>query len=219
MDFTNPDISVAIADDNLFYRAGLQSTIESFNGFKVVAVSDSTSTLMDILSTKDTPVDICILDMSMYGSYETMKAIKQKWPTTKVLVLSLQTFELNVIRTIKVGANGFILKHSNKDEIHAALLEIYKNGMFFTDFPSPSLVDQSSRQQLLLNLSYKELEFIELCCSEYSFKDIAERMKVKLSTVNSYRDALYKKLNVKNRIGIVLFALRIGMMPIRNILA
>jgi|GEM_PF-3070607 len=208
--------SIAIADDNIFYRVGLQATIEEFNSYKVDVVADSGQSLMYILSERDKPADICIMDISMPDSYDTMKAIKKRWPQTKVLVLTLYNVELNLVKSVKIGANGFLLKHSNTNEIRKALDVISTTGMYYSDIlPEESM--RVPQESILLNLSYREMEYISLCCSDMPQKAIAEKMSIKLTSVNSLRDGLYKKLNVKNRIGIVLFALRIGMMPSETI--
>lgn len=204
--------TVAIADDNIFYRTGLQATIEDFNSYKVEIVTDSGQSLMYLLSVREKPADICIMDISMPDSYDTMKAIKQRWPETKVLVLTLYNVELNLVKSVKIGANGFLLKNSNTKEIEKALDAISATGMYYSDIlPEENM--QMSKESILLNLSYREMEYISLCCTDMPQKAIAEKMNLKLTSVNSLRDVLYKKLNVKNRIGIVLFALKIGMMP------
>lgn len=209
----NPEAkSIAIADDNIFYRVGLRATIEEFNNYTVDVVADSGESLLYILSERDKPADICIMDISMPDSYDTMKAIKQKWPQTKVLVLTLYNAELNLVRSVKIGANGFLLKHSNTNEIRKALDVISATGMYYSEIlPEESMC--VPKESILLSLSYREMEYISLCCTDMQQKAIAEKMNIRLTSVNSLRDGLYKKLNVKNRIGIVLFALRIGMMP------
>ncbi len=209
----NPEAkSIAIADDNIFYRVGLRATIEEFNNYTVDVVADSGESLLYILSERDKPADICIMDISMPDSYDTMKAIKQKWPQTKVLVLTLYNAELNLVRSVKIGANGFLLKHSNTNEIRKALDVISATGMYYSEILSEESM-RVPKESILLSLSYREMEYISLCCTDMQQKAIAEKMNIKLTSVNSLRDGLYKKLNVKNRIGIVLFALRIGMMP------
>lgn len=208
-------ISIAIADDNIFYREGLQRIIEAHKIFSIKIVTDNCQSLLSGMSEVREPVDICILDISMPHSYETLKEIKRKYPDVKVLIMSLWSYELNIIRTIKIGANGFLLKESTDREIYEALVSIFNSGMYYSEvLPEENMHLQ--KDSLLLNLSYREMEYMSLCCTEMNQKAIAERMSVKVNTANSFRDSLFKKLNVNSRIGIVLFALRIGMLPTEN---
>ena len=208
-------ISIAIADDNIFYKEGLQSIIESHDIFTINIVTDSCESLLQAMSEQAQPIDICIMDIGMPESYETLKTIKKLYPDVKVLIMSMWSHELNIIRTIKIGANGFLLKESNDGQIYEALVSIFNSGMYYSDvLPESGMKLQSDN--LLLNLSYREMEYMSLCCSELSQKGIAEKMNVKVNTTNSFRDSLFKKLNVNSRIGIVLFALRIGMLPAQN---
>lgn len=208
-------ISIAIADDNVFYREGLQSIIEARPIFSIKVVTDSCESLLSGLAEQREPVDICILDISMPDSYDALKVIKKKYPAMRVLIMSLWSHELNIIRTIKIGANGFLLKESNDKEIYEALVSIFNSGMYYSEaLPEENM--HLKKDSLLLNLSYREMEYMSLCCTELSQKAIADKMNVKVNTTNSFRDSLFKKLEVNSRIGIVLFALKIGMLPTQN---
>lgn len=208
-------ITVAIADDNIFFREGLQSAISSFDIFSIKVVTDNCHSLLEGLDQLPEPVDICILDISMPDSYEILKTIKKLYPSVKVLIMTLYNYELSVIRTIKIGANGFMLKEANSKEIHEALVSIFNTGMYYSDvLPKESM--ELDKDSVLLSLTYREMEYMSLCCSDLNQKGIAESMGVKVNTANSFRDSLFKKLHVKSRIGIVLFALRIGMLPASN---
>ena len=129
--------------------------------------------------------------------------------------MTMGNSELHVIRTIKIGANGFMLKECTGKEIHDALVSIFNTGSYYSEaLPADNM--HLDRESVLLNLTYREMEYMSLCCTELNQKGIADKMNVKLNTANTFRDALFRKLNVKSRIGIVLFALRIGMMPGQN---
>jgi len=215
MRLRSEQISVVIADDNIFYREGLRSIIQSRSIFSIKGITDSCTSLLDVLSMQEVPVDICILDISMPDSYDALKTIKKRYPSVKVLVMSLWGSELSIIRTIKIGANGFLLKQSNDNEVYNALVSIFNTGMYYSEV-LPMEHNHLEKDNLLLNLSYREMEYMSLCCTELSQMGIAEKMSVKVNTVNSFRDSLFKKLGVNSRIGIVLFALRIGMLPTQN---
>lgn len=207
-------IQVAIADEHNIFREGLASTIDSFGDCKVIIKAADGAELLQQLSAGLRP-DICIFDISLPVSngYETLKEIKKSWPAIKVLILSMFTSEMSIIRTVKVGANGFMLKSCDPRDLHQALVSIHSKGHYYSQL-IPETYFEQARESLLLKLNYREMEFISLCCTEMTYKAIAEKMGVSMRTVDGYRSTLYEKLSVSSRIGLVLFALNMGMVPI-----
>lgn len=206
-------ITVAIADDNAIFRIGLIETIESFHGFKIVLQEDDCYELLSKLAELPTPPDICLMDIAMPGGYTMLKELKEKFPSVKVVILSRMDNELSIIRTIKIGANGFLLKGCKPEDLKQALQTVYENGSYYNGAIEEH---KQSGESILMQLSYRELELLSLSSTELTMKGIADQMGISLKTLDGCKDALYKKLNVSSRIGIVLFALNIGMVANRK---
>src|SRR5690606_2499559 len=108
--FREKKIKLAIADDNFIFREGLCGTLEKFPEFSIALKEDNCRTLLEKISAMKQVPDICLLDISMPEGYQVLKELKENFPQIKVLILSLLDNELSIIRTIKIGANGFLLK-------------------------------------------------------------------------------------------------------------
>lgn len=208
-------INIAIADDHYIFLEGLAATINSFEDCNVIIKADSGARLLDLFSQAPVLPDICIFDISLALSegYDTLKAIKQQWPKVKMLIISAFANEISIMRSIKVGVNGFLLRTSDPSDIRKAIASIHKHGYYYSEF-IPAEYLEKERDSILLQLSYPEMEFLSLCCSEMSFKNIADAMHVSIHTVENYKKSLFKKLHTNSRIGLVLFALNMGMAPL-----
>jgi two-component system invasion response regulator UvrY len=206
-------IKIALAEEYPIFRQGLRSTINSFEECIVVVEAEDGQQLLDYFTNADELPDICIFDISLpvINGYEALKDIKRRWPQLKVLILSMTDSELSIIRMIKIGANGILMKECNPTELHKALLSIHNEGIYYKEAHDRTQLDKA-KNSIALQLSYSEMEFMSLCCTDMNYKAIADAMRVSTRTVDSYRNTLYKKLKVNSRIGIVLFALNIGML-------
>lgn len=205
--------TVAIADDNIFYREGIISTINALDNYEVTLASDDSAALLAAIGRTHAEPDICIIDIALPESYQMLKEIKSRWPQIKVLILSMYDNEISIIRTIKIGANGFMLKSSSPEHLGQALHNISNSNTYYPNTPMQDDWRIAARDSLLLKMTYREMEYLSLCCSELNTKGIADRMGCNTKTAETYRDALFDKLKVKTRIGLVLFALSMGLSP------
>lgn len=209
-------ITIAIAEDHATLRQALVNFIEGFKDFKVVFEANNGKTLIDYLETNSLP-DICILDLSMpvMDGYDTLKNIRTKWNNQKVLILSTFINEFNIIRLFASGANGVFSKEENIDQLHDALKNIYSNGFYGADYiPKQTLNAIKTNSIRPVNISEQEMSFLKLCCSELSYLEISEKLKVGKRTVDGYRENLFRKLNVNTRAGLIMFAINSGIVLI-----
>lgn len=208
-------INIAIADDHYIFLEGLTATIDSFEDCSVIMKADSGAGLLASFEQATQLPDICIFDISLALSegYDTLKTIKQKWPKIKMLIISAFANEISIMRSIKVGVNGFLLRTSEPEDIHKAILSIHKDGYYYSEFIPREFLEKD-RDSVLLQLTYPEMEYLSLCCSEMSYKAIADCMNISIHTVEGYKRSLFKKLHTNSRIGLVLFALNMGMAPV-----
>jgi len=216
MDSTK-SISVAIAEDIPILRRGVCQLISSYDGFKIAVEAGNGRELLDQLNGHGNEIDICLLDINMpeMDGHKTIEILKSKWPNIKVLVLSMYDDDFNIIRMLKSGANGYVLKNSQPEELRRALSEVYQRGYYHSDLVNGRLFQLLHRKEEVnsAELTDKEVQFLSYCCSELTYKEIAEKMRLSPRTVEGYRDAICEKLNVKSRTGLVMYALRIGVVP------
>lgn len=208
--------SVALVDDHELLRTGLAGIINSFEGFKVVMEANNGLQFIENLKTK-TPPDIVLLDITMplMDGYETSSWIKINLPKVKVLVLSMLENDTAIIRMLKNGARGYILKDSKPKVFKDALDSIRDSGYFINELVSNKLMHYINHEEVfdsdtlaLNNLSENEVIFLKWICTEKTYKEIADEMCLSPRTIDTYRDNLFKKLEVKTRVGLAIFAIK-----------
>ncbi len=207
--------SVALVDDHELLRSGLAAIINSFDGYKVMMQAGNGKEFIEHLNQEKLP-DIVLLDITMplMDGFETAEWIKKNQPTIKVLVLSMLENDIAIIRMLKNGARGYLLKDSKPKIFKQALDNIRDTGYFINDLISDKLMHYISNGNTFAanspygDLSDNEVHFLRLICSDKTYKEIAEEMCVSPRTVDSYRDNLFKKLDIKTRVGLAIFAMK-----------
>ncbi len=202
---------VAIADDDSIFRDGLINYINSWQEFEVVVMAQNGQDLLERLVLAPRVPEICLLDVNMpvLNGFEALARIKQKWPEMNVLALSAYMSEFVSVKMINLGANGFLTKDCSSEELRNALNSVNTRGYYYSQFISERNF-QRAKNNYLLKITTREMEFLNLCCTDLGYKTIADKMGISVRTIESYRNSLYNKLKVKTRMGLIIFALKSG---------
>ncbi|HRO48049.1 response regulator transcription factor [Agriterribacter sp.] len=212
-------IQVAVVDDHTLLRNALAKLIDSFDHFSVFFQAESGEELKEKLKKKYIP-DIILLDVNMPGmnGFETAEWLFRNHPQIKVLALSMFSDENTIIRMLKSGAKGYIMKTAEPEELHLALESVVEKNFYLSEYITGKIVGGLNRdmehpdEQVIL--TDKEVEFLKLTCSELSYKEIAERMFVSSRRVEDHRNVLFEKLKVRSRVGLVMYAIKKGIFEI-----
>jgi DNA-binding NarL/FixJ family response regulator len=218
------NLQIAMIDDHILLRNGLAKIINEFDGFEVTLQANNGKEFIDLISTRRKP-DIVLLDVNMpvMNGYETAKWIHSHLPGTKMLVLSMLDADYVFIRMLRLGARGFMIKDSHPDQFYQALVQIRDKGYYMNEVLSPRMTQRIKKDPAESTagspfdppkLSEKEIEFLKLACTELTYREIAETLGVSIRTVDSYRDVLFDKLDVSTRVGLVLYAIKNGIVMI-----
>jgi DNA-binding NarL/FixJ family response regulator len=209
--------TIVIVDDHVLLRNGLASLIKDL-GYGVLFEADNGKDFINKLKPKYLP-DIVLMDINMPGmdGFETAEWIKKYHPSIKVLALSMNDSENAIIRMLRAGAVGYILKDTDPTELNTAIHSIIQKGFYYNEMVTGKLIhlvnhlgENDPTSFSMLQLNEREREFLKYACTELTYKEIADQLHVSPRTVDGYRDALFEKLMVKTRVGLVLFALRSG---------
>lgn len=200
---------IALVDDHCLFRHGIASLIDTFTEYEVLFDAASGEEFCKKVSPKFKP-DIVLLDLNMpiLNGQQTSAWIQQNYPEMKVIVLSMFEDEDTVLALIKTGIKGYLLKDSHPQEFKKALDTVTAMDVYFPSFVSNYLAKCFSKPKPEITFNAREKEFIRWASTELTYKEIADKMFVSLRTVDGYRDQLFVKLNVKNRIGLVLYAIK-----------
>jgi two-component system, NarL family, invasion response regulator UvrY len=224
---TNLRPGIALVDDHLMLRSGLAGLIRSFGQFDVLFEACSGPDLIRHLQHSRRP-DVVLLDINMpeMDGSETAGWLKYHYPDIRVLALSMYDTDSSIIRMLKNGAKGYIQKDTEPAELRLALESVIHKGFYYSEMITGKLVrsisrpdDAECRFRPMLALNDRELEFMKLVCTEWTYKEIADRMYLSPRTIDGYRDALFEKLNVRTRVGLAMYAVRSGIVKIDSILA
>ncbi|OKS88664.1 response regulator transcription factor [Mucilaginibacter polytrichastri] len=202
-------INIAIIDDHTLFRTGVASLLREFDELHVEFEAENGLQMQQMLLTHRQP-DIILMDINMplMDGFESTRWLKINYPPINVLALSMYEDDDAVIKMIKNGACGYVLKQTKPKELLEALKIVYQKGVFLNELVSGKLIRSISAENSEPKFSDREIEFLKLCCSELTYKEIADKMCVSPRTVDNYREALFQKLNLKARSGLVLYAIK-----------
>ena len=208
----NHTIRVVLADDHVFVRDGIKSLLENENNIIVVGeATDGQEALTIVASEKP---DLLIVDIRMphFTGIEVVEKIRQENTPLKIVVLSMHESEEYVLKSIKAGADGYLLKGSSKEEFLKALHTVANGGKYFSGDISSILINQLTNGNEPLNtekkrqldeelvITKREKEILQLLLSGKGNKEIAEALEISKRTAEVHRFNLMKKLKVKNLI-------------------
>jgi len=213
---------VAVIDDHILLRNGLANLIRSFDQYDVIFEADNGKDFLAKLDKNALP-DIVLMDINMpeMDGYETAFWLKRNHPDVKVLALSMYDNENAIIRMLKSGAKGYILKDIDPSEFRVALDALVRKGYYYSELVTGKLIhavnhldepDQPIKN--ITTLNDREIDFLKYACSEMTYKEIADKMYLSPRTIDGYRDALFEKLNCKTRVGLVMYAIKNGIVSV-----
>ena len=157
--------------------------------------------------------------MPVMDGFKTAHYLTENYPQIKILALTVNDDDESIIKMLRAGAVGYLLKDSETAHLRIALQEVATKGYYHNDLVTNSLM--KSIKPSLVNYSKpiftfqgREEEFLKFACTELTYKEIADRMCLSPRTVDGYRESLFDKLEIKSRVGLVLFAIKNGIVHI-----
>lgn len=203
-------IKITIVDDHLLFSQSLSFLIGSFKEFMVIGNYNNGKEFINAFSKETERPDIVLLDVNMpiMDGHETLKWLKTNNPELKVLALSVNDDEETIMKMITNGAKGYLLKDTHPNIFKEALLDVYNKGFYYSEMVSGFLINKLGNNENKITLKEREIEFIKLACTEKTYKEIADEMYLSPKTIDGYRENLFQKLEIKTRIGLVLYAIK-----------
>ena len=209
-------MKILIADDHQLFRFGLISVLNRFDFISKIQEAENGKEVITEMARE--PYDVIFMDINMpvMNGKDATKIVKRDYPDVKVIALTMFDDQRHVIEMIESGASGYIIKNTNDYEIKTALLKVTNNELYFSRQISESLIasivhkHKTRRNQYNELISKREKEILYFICCEYTSKEIAESLFLSEKTVDWHRLNLLQKTNSKNTAGLVLFAIRCG---------
>ena len=206
--------TIAIVDDHILIAQAIKGIIANFENFETICECENGQELIDKITTHNALPDIVLLDISIpvMDGFQTADWLQKNHPEVLVMVLSMQNDEQSVIKMVRNGAKSYLLKNSHPRELESALQKLVENGFYYPEWASKIIFSSINKtsNEALSKLTEREKEFLKYTITEKSYKEIAEMMFCSPRTVESYRDNLFEKLNLKTRVGLAVYAIKNG---------
>jgi len=220
--------NVALVDDHHLMRSGLVATVNGLGDYRVTLEAGNGKELIDLLndtSAADMPaIAIVDLNMPVMDGYATIAWLREHAPTVLPIVLTFDAADDAMVKAVRAGARGFLLKSARPAVLKTALDSVMLTGYYYTEEthdmrqrnPEWKTKQERERERVLAAITPREMEFLLHVCSENepTYEQIVDLMGVHRRTVDNYRIALFEKFNIKSKTGLVLFALRWGLLPV-----
>jgi len=210
-------IKIAMVDDHVLLRSALARFINSFENCSVIHQANNGKELIEKLNEGEL-LDMVLLDLNMpvMDGMETAAWLRNNHKDILTVMLTMYDSDIVLIRLLQLCVRGFLKKYIEPLELEFAIRSIYKNGYYYSMDTAQKLAGMFRNEPYLKPamkqnmLEEKEITFLKLASSEFTYKEIAVQMEMTVRNVDSIRDGLFTKLNIKSRVGLAIFAIRNG---------
>jgi len=210
-------IKIAIADDYTIYRDGLKIGLIQDENLEVMLEAGDGEDLIKGIETNMPDVIIMDLKMPVMDGMEATKHIKKKYPDMKILVVTMYDDEKFVIHLMKIGANGYLLKNAEAEEIRKAIYSVHETGYYFNNIVSNALLKKLVIKGNIkpsfkegVELTEREQDVLKLICAEKTANEMGQQLFLSPRSVEGIRQRLIDKVGVRNTAGLVMFAVKNG---------
>ena len=205
--------SVVVVDDHKLLSQAIGEMVNSFDSFKLLYTCKNGKEITEKFSKSQKNIpNIVLVDVNtpIINGVEITEWIVKHHPDIKIMALSDENVNDTVLKMLKAGAVGCLLKNAEKRKLEKALLEMMNNGFYHAKNMTNLLLTSVSERNRRNRVSFKdnEMKFMKLACSELTYKEIAAKMFLSPKTIDGYRDSLFTKLNIRNRVGLVIYAIK-----------
>lgn len=215
-------IRIILVDDHHIVRDGIKALISGAAEIEIIGEASSGHELFEIMKNRAT--DVVVMDISMpdMSGIELTRIITQDYRPTKVLILSMYKSEDYISNSIKAGAKGYLPKNTTRRELIEAIKAVHSGEEYFSDEVSKIIMksyyrqtkhtDESEKKEV--NLTKRELEILKLFAEGYINKEIAEKLYISIRTVESHKNHIMQKLEMKTTVDLVKYAIKKGIISI-----
>jgi len=210
-------IKVFLVDDHTIVRDGIKALLADQNEISIVGEASNGNDFLSLL--KSTNVDLILLDISLpdYSGIELCEIVRKEYPGIQILFLSMYTTEEYIFNAIKAGAQGYLPKNISQSELQLAIRTVSQGNEYFSESISNIILKSyikkaKDKEPETLNpensLSKRELEVLKLFAEGFSNPHISEKLFISTRTVESHKNHIMQKLNLKSAVDLVKFAIR-----------
>jgi two-component system response regulator DegU len=214
----NNKLKIAIVDDHLLFRHGMAQILSLNDDLEIVLEAGNGKEFLEKLATQE--VDVVLLDIQMpeMDGLELTKKLREGGRVDpKIIILSMHNEDHYILHLLEMGANGYLLKDTEPEEVELAIRKVYGDGIYFTDFVSRVMLKKATNKRYKtagkfynykVDLSERELEVLQLICKGLTTYEIADKVMLSPRTIDGHRMRMMEKLKVKNTAQLVALAVK-----------
>lgn len=213
------EIRIGLVEDQLLFRQGLKAILESWPNFNVMFESPDGYSVMDRLKKEEELPNVMLLDLSLpprgheeYNGDRVLSELKRQYPEMKVIILSVHEDEYFIAKLIEMGANGYLVKDSDPQEVHDAVESAYINGSYINQRSLQAIQKRLNGKVKQVHshdkLTEREVEVLKLVCQQMTADEIGDKLFISPKTVNGHKNNLLQKTGSKNMTGLVMYAVK-----------
>lgn len=205
-----------IADDHQMFVDGVKAILSQIENLEVIGEANDGEALLKLIAVN--PPDVVLMDMNMpeLNGLETTKIMVERYPSVKVIMLTMHDSSDYIQRLIKAGANGYVLKNTGKEELKLAIETVHAGDSYYSKEVTQRIMDAMNRKKevqtnvMNVELTEREMDVLKLIAAELTTNEIADKLCISSHTVETHRKNLISKLQVRNSMGLVKYAMQMG---------
>ena len=211
--------TVALIDDHKIFSESLAGLINDSTDFRVVWTAQNGKEGVEHFQIDKILPQILLLDISMpeMDGVAVAKWIFDNKPDLKVIALTMEEDDNKVIQMLQFGVKGYLLKNSGSEELFRALDDVVRFGYYYTPIVTGNIHKHIQKKFLpnsIPDLSSREKEILGFLCTEMSYSEISAKIFLSESTIDTYRARLFDKFEVRNRVGLIIKAVHLGLVEL-----
>lgn len=207
-------IRLVLADDHPMIRAGFKTLLAQSNDFEIAGEANNGAELMKVVG--DVRPDVTLVDLHMPGmsGLEALEKLHRSFPDIKFVVLTMHEEREYVQKALKAGADGYLLKNIEREELEKAIHTVYKGGKYFSPAITTILAESVAHPSgtATSEITPREKEVLTLVASGHSTKQIADQLGISIRTVETHRINMLKKMAVNNSAELIKKAFDVGLL-------
>jgi DNA-binding NarL/FixJ family response regulator len=213
---SNHTIKVIIADDHVLFRQGVKTALSVKKDVELIAEADNGMQLLNLLKHLEPDVILLDIQMPIMDGISTLPEIRKLYPQVKVIILSMHNDHSMISKLMEIGANSYLTKNSDSENIYNAIKTCYEQEFYFNELTNKALLSglRTRRSEAAApqeaSLTEKETAILKMMCEEKTTKEIADLVEISPRTVEAIRDKLKTKTGARSMAGLVMYAVKNG---------
>jgi len=218
-------IHIGLVEDQVLFREGMKAILNTWPDIEVVFESPDGYSVLDRLQKAPVVPVVMLVDYSLppqgakeFSGMHVTGALLNAYPEMKILILSVHEDETFMAQLIEQGAHGYLVKDSDPQEVHDAVVAVHTKGSYINERTLRAIQNNMGKRKkparLPVEITRREEEVLQLVCQQYTAEEIAEKLFISVKTVNGHRNNLLQKTGSRNVTGLVMYAVKNGIVEL-----